>query len=140
MASMSWGRAPHRGLSFVPPGKREKEKGNALFKEGKYDAALVSYCAGLDAVRTDLTAHGTQMRLLLNLNCAAALLKLERPHEAIARSTDALALDARNIKGLMRRSKAHIGVSVSRDTYAAVLVTESRMIVFSWRPLDFCYF
>ena len=111
MASMQWGPEPKKGISFTLPGNREKEKGNVLFKEGKLAAALASYRSGLDAVRTDVTAHGIAARLALHLNCAAVLLKLERPHEAIESCTGALAIDARNFKALLRRAKAHVGVS-----------------------------
>ena len=112
---MQWGETPRKGVSFVPPGDREKNKGNELFKEHNFEAALVSYRNGLEAVRTDVSAHGVEMRLALHLNCAAALLKLERPHEALSACTSALAFDARNAKALLRRAKAHIGVSPRRD-------------------------
>ena len=49
-APASWGPDPKKGLSFVAPGDREKEKGNGLFKEGKYAAALAAYSNGLEAV------------------------------------------------------------------------------------------
>jgi hypothetical protein len=80
---MDWGPEPKKVVSFTPPGSREKEKGNALFKEGKFASALTSYRTGLDAVRADVTVHGVAARLALHLNCAAVLLKLERPFEAI---------------------------------------------------------
>lgn len=107
---MQWGKTSH-GISFVPPGDREKTKGNELFKQNDFQAALVSYRNGLDAVQKDLSAHGIEMRLALHLNCAAALLKLERPNEAVSACTSALVIDARNAKALLRRAKAHLGVS-----------------------------
>jgi tetratricopeptide (TPR) repeat protein len=122
MAAMSWGPEPARGISFVPPGDREKEKGNALFKEGNFEAALASYRRGLDAVRTDLTAHGIAARFALHLNCAAALLKLERPHDAITACTDAMAVDGRSMKAMLRRAKAYLGVSMPHSLVASAYV------------------
>ena len=107
---LSWGQEPAKGITFVAPGDREKEKGNALFKEGKFEAALISYRNGLEAVRKDVTAHGVSARLALHLNSAAALLKLERPRDAVQEATNALALDARNLKALLRRARAHVGL------------------------------
>jgi len=126
MDEMTWGPSPSSVTqTFVSPGSREKEKGNVLFNEGKFEAALTSYQNGLEALQRDVTRGGieeraapqhwsgaveTALRLALHLNIAAALLILERPHEALASCTDALALDARSLKALQRRAKAQIGM------------------------------
>ena len=98
----------HRSRSQLPPLPAERLARHAPLPS--FEAALKSYHLGLDAVRHDVTVHGVEMRLALHLNCAAALLKLERPHAALAACRDALALDARSAKALLRRAKAHIGV------------------------------
>ena len=102
----TWGAPPAKGISFSAAGVREKERGNALFSKNNFELALASYRAGLDAVHKDVSPAGAAVRLALYLNCAAALLKLERPHEASQAATDALVLDARNPKALLRRAKA----------------------------------
>lgn len=72
MAAMTWGPAPSKGVDFVPPGDREKDKGNALFKEGRFEAALNSYRNGLEAVHFDVTARGVAARLALHLNISGS--------------------------------------------------------------------
>ncbi len=40
--SLGWGHAPAKGVSFAPPGDREKSKGNELFKEGRCAIRIAS--------------------------------------------------------------------------------------------------
>ncbi len=80
-----------------------------------------------------MTAHGVEMRLALHLNCAATLLKLERPRAALAACKDALALDARNAKALLRRAKAHIGVGSTEGISSKRAVSCVRPRTAAWR-------
>ncbi|XP_072027379.1 RNA polymerase II-associated protein 3-like [Amphiura filiformis] len=77
----------------------EKDKGNALFKEGKYDQAVICYTAGMEAD----PSNG-----ILPANRAMALLKLKRYSEAEADCNKAISLDCTYVKAYSRRGAARI--------------------------------
>uniref|UniRef100_A0AAY4EGN6 RNA polymerase II-associated protein 3 n=1 Tax=Denticeps clupeoides TaxID=299321 RepID=A0AAY4EGN6_9TELE len=74
-----------------------KDRGNAYFKEGKYEAAVECYTKGMEA---DVT------NVLLPANRAMAYLKLQRYEEAEEDCTRAIALDATYSKAFARRGTA----------------------------------
>uniref|UniRef100_A0A673G520 RNA polymerase II associated protein 3 n=1 Tax=Sinocyclocheilus rhinocerous TaxID=307959 RepID=A0A673G520_9TELE len=75
----------------------EKEKGNAYFKEGEYEAAVECYSRGMQADGTNA---------LLPANRAMAYLRLHRFSEAEQDCSTALALDASYAKAFARRATA----------------------------------
>uniref|UniRef100_A0A8B9GXQ2 RNA polymerase II-associated protein 3 n=1 Tax=Astyanax mexicanus TaxID=7994 RepID=A0A8B9GXQ2_ASTMX len=75
----------------------QKDRGNAYFKEGKYEAAVESYTKGMEADATNA---------LLAANRAMAYLKLERYAEAEEDCSKAIALDSTYLKAFARRGTA----------------------------------
>ena len=76
--------------------ERERERGNALFKEGKLEAALDAYTASASHKPT-AAAHA---------NAALVLLRLHRAAEAEAQATRALQIESGHVKALHRRASA----------------------------------
>ncbi|GAA6100211.1 RNA polymerase II-associated protein 3 [Tachysurus ichikawai] len=79
----------------------QKDRGNAYFKEGKYEAAEECYTKGMEADATNV---------LLAANRAMAYLKLERYAEAEADCTKAIALDSTYSKAFARRGTARVAL------------------------------
>ncbi|XP_077565752.1 RNA polymerase II-associated protein 3 [Stigmatopora nigra] len=79
----------------------EKDRGNAYFKEGKYDAAVECYTRGVEADHTNV---------LLSANRAMAYLKLERFKEAEEDCTMAISLDNTYSKAFARRATARLAL------------------------------
>lgn len=79
----------------------QKDRGNAYFKEGKYEAAVECYAKGMDADATNV---------LLAANRAMAYLKLERYAEAEEDCTKAIALDNTYSKAFARRGTARVAL------------------------------
>ncbi|KAM9327425.1 RNA polymerase II-associated protein 3 isoform 2-T2 [Pholidichthys leucotaenia] len=75
----------------------QKDRGNAYFKEGKYEAAVECYTRGMEA---------DDMNVLLPANRAMAYLKLERFKEAENDCTKAIFLDCTYSKAFARRGTA----------------------------------
>ncbi|XP_072235220.1 RNA polymerase II-associated protein 3 [Leuresthes tenuis] len=74
-----------------------KDRGNAYFKEGKYEAAVEFYSKGMEA---------DSMNVLLPANRAMAFLKLEKYEEAEEDCTKAISMDNTYCKALARRGTA----------------------------------
>ncbi|XP_061124204.1 RNA polymerase II-associated protein 3 [Syngnathus typhle] len=79
----------------------QKDRGNAYFKEGKYDAAVECYSRGMEADRANV---------LLPANRAMAFLKLERFTEAEEDCTKAVSLDGTYSKAFARRATARVAL------------------------------
>ncbi|XP_057711114.1 RNA polymerase II-associated protein 3 isoform X2 [Corythoichthys intestinalis] len=79
----------------------QKDRGNAYFKEGKYEAAVECYSRGVEADRTNV---------LLPANRAMAYLKLERFKEAEEDCTTAISLDDTYSKAFARRATARVAL------------------------------
>ncbi|KAM6961969.1 RNA polymerase II-associated protein 3 [Tautogolabrus adspersus] len=75
----------------------QKDRGNAYFKEGKYEAAVECYTRGMEA---------DSMNVLLPANRAMAFLKLEKYKEAEEDCTKAISLDSTYCKAFARRGTA----------------------------------
>ncbi|XP_068442594.1 RNA polymerase II-associated protein 3 [Clinocottus analis] len=84
----------------------QKDRGNAYFKEGKYEAAVECYSRGMEV---------DSMNALLPANRAMAFLKLERYMEAEADCTDALCLDRTYSKAFARRGTARVALGKLED-------------------------
>ncbi|KAG7269656.1 hypothetical protein CRUP_019045 [Coryphaenoides rupestris] len=84
----------------------QKDRGNAYFKEGKYEAAVDCYTAGMEADATNA---------LLPANRAMAYLKLERYEEAEQDCGAALSLDSTYSKALARRGTARLALGRLRE-------------------------
>ncbi|XP_061663460.1 RNA polymerase II-associated protein 3 [Syngnathoides biaculeatus] len=84
----------------------QKDRGNAYFKEGKYDAAVECYSRGAEADCTNV---------LLPANRAMAFLKLERFKEAEEDCTVAISLDKTYSKAFARRGTARVGLGKLED-------------------------
>jgi FK506-binding protein 4/5 len=107
-----------------------KEKGNAAFKAGKWEAAIKKYKRALGCVEYD-TGFGAEaksgaadLKKAVNLNLAAAHLKLGAWKEAAAAADAVLAKDGSHAKALFRRAQARLGtqdfLDAERDARAAV--------------------
>lgn len=83
-----------------------KDRGNAYFKEGRYEAAVESYTRGMEADETNA---------LLPANRAMAFLKLNRFAEAEQDCSAALALDPSYTKAFARRATARAALGKGRD-------------------------
>ncbi|XP_077355023.1 RNA polymerase II-associated protein 3 [Festucalex cinctus] len=79
----------------------QKDRGNAYFKEGKYNAAVECYSRGMEADCTNV---------LLPANRAMAFLKLDRFKEAEEDCTKAVALDGTYSKAFARRATARVAL------------------------------
>ncbi|KAL1496149.1 hypothetical protein AB1Y20_014768 [Prymnesium parvum] len=111
-----------RALEGLLAARGLKEKGNALYQEGEYEKAAACYS---EAVEAD--AMGLLQPMLLG-NRAQARLQGGRPHECISDCDAALALDAENVKLLLRRAAAHVACKQlhrAREDYAKVLEIEA---------------
>ncbi|XP_044199190.1 RNA polymerase II-associated protein 3 isoform X1 [Thunnus albacares] len=79
----------------------QKDRGNAYFKEGKYEAAAECYSRGMEA---------DSMNVLLPANRAMAFLKLEKFKEAEEDCTKAISLDSSYSKAFARRATARVAL------------------------------
>ncbi|XP_071399490.1 RNA polymerase II-associated protein 3 [Centroberyx affinis] len=79
----------------------QKDRGNAYFKEGRYEAAAECYSRGKEADR---------LNALLPANRAMAFLKLERFQEAEADCSEAISLDRSYTKAFARRATARVAL------------------------------
>ncbi|XP_036432981.1 RNA polymerase II-associated protein 3 isoform X3 [Colossoma macropomum] len=96
----------------------QKDRGNAYFKEGKYEAAVECYTKGMEADTTNA---------LLAANRAMAYLKLERYAEAEEDCTKAIALDGTYTKAFARRGTARAALgrlSEAKEDFEQVLKLE----------------
>ncbi|XP_016101147.1 RNA polymerase II-associated protein 3 isoform X3 [Sinocyclocheilus grahami] len=84
----------------------QKDRGNAYFKEGKYEAAVECYSRGMEADGTNA---------LLPANRAMAYLKLHRFSDAEQDCSTALALDASYAKAFARRATARAARGRTRE-------------------------
>lgn len=84
----------------------QKDRGNAYFKEGKYEAAVECYSKGMEADGTNA---------LLPANRAMAYLKLHRYGEAEQDCSAAIALDATYTKAFARRATARAALGRIRE-------------------------
>ncbi|KAL6117001.1 rpap3 [Pungitius sinensis] len=79
----------------------QKDRGNAYFKEGKYEAAVECYSRGIEA---------DSMNVLLAANRAMAFLKLEKYNDAEEDCTKAISLDGTYSKAFSRRATARVAL------------------------------
>ncbi|XP_067247431.1 RNA polymerase II-associated protein 3 [Chanodichthys erythropterus] len=84
----------------------QKDRGNAYFKEGKYEAAVECYSKGMEADGTNA---------LLPANRAMAYLKLHKYSEAEQDCSAAVALDATYTKAFARRATARAALGRIRE-------------------------
>ncbi|XP_073722448.1 RNA polymerase II-associated protein 3 [Misgurnus anguillicaudatus] len=83
-----------------------KDRGNAYFKEGKYEAAVECYSKGIEADDTNA---------LLPANRAMAYLKLQRFNEAEQDCSAAVSLDVTYSKAFARRATARVSLGKIKD-------------------------
>ncbi|XP_062374403.1 RNA polymerase II-associated protein 3 [Sardina pilchardus] len=96
----------------------EKEKGNQLFKQGKYDEALECYTRGMDA-----DPHNP----ILPTNRAACFLRLKKYAVAESDCNLSIALDSKYIKAYARRGAARFALGnyhSALEDYETVLKLE----------------
>lgn len=96
----------------------QKDRGNAYFKEGKYEAAIECYSRGMEA---------DSMNVLLPANRAMAFLKLEKFKEAEEDCTKAISLDNTYSKAFARRATARVSLGKleeAKTDFQAVLKLE----------------
>ncbi|XP_028426529.1 RNA polymerase II-associated protein 3 [Perca flavescens] len=79
----------------------QKDRGNAYFKEGKYEAAVECYSRGMEA---------DSMNVLLPANRAMAFIKLEKYKEAEEDCAKAISLDSTYSKAFHRRATARVAL------------------------------
>ncbi|XP_036800661.1 RNA polymerase II-associated protein 3 isoform X4 [Oncorhynchus mykiss] len=96
----------------------QKDRGNAYFKEGKYEAAVEYYTKGMEADSTNV---------LLPANRAMAYLKLQRYKEAEEDCSKAIALDGTYSKAFARRGTARAALGLlkqAKEDFEEVLKLE----------------
>ncbi|XP_008314169.1 RNA polymerase II-associated protein 3 [Cynoglossus semilaevis] len=96
----------------------QKDRGNAYFKEGKYEAAVQCYSQGMEA---------DGLNVLLPANRAMAFLKLEKYKEAEEDCTKAIHLDSTYSKAFARRGTARVAlgkVEEAREDFQELLKLE----------------
>ncbi|XP_029597696.1 RNA polymerase II-associated protein 3 isoform X2 [Salmo trutta] len=96
----------------------QKDRGNAYFKEGKYEAAVEYYTKGMEADSTNI---------LLPANRAMAYLKLQRYKEAEEDCSKAIALDGTYSKAFARRGTARAALGLlkqAKEDFEEVLKLE----------------
>ncbi|XP_016370251.1 RNA polymerase II-associated protein 3-like [Sinocyclocheilus rhinocerous] len=96
----------------------QKDRGNAYFKEGEYEAAVECYSRGMQADGTNA---------LLPANRAMAYLRLHRFSEAEQDCSTALALDASYAKAFARRATARAArgrIREAKEDFEQVLKLE----------------
>ncbi|XP_023671049.1 RNA polymerase II-associated protein 3 [Paramormyrops kingsleyae] len=84
----------------------QKDRGNAYFKEGKYEAAVQCYTQGMEADGSNA---------LLPANRAMAYLRLDRYQEAEHDCSQAIALDSSYSKAFARRGTARAAMRKLRE-------------------------
>mmetsp|Transcript_21180 Transcript_21180/g.50184 ORF Transcript_21180/g.50184 Transcript_21180/m.50184 type:complete len:713 (-) Transcript_21180:293-2431(-) len=81
----------------------EKEGGNTAFKAGDYTEAVARYTAALA-----LAGARDAIRSTLHVNRATAYARMRQHTEAIADCTNAIALDAKSVKAILRRAACYM--------------------------------
>lgn len=90
--------------------QKHKAEGNEFFKKGELMDALAKYRSAimsLDDMADDQTDAAKEARKLINLNIATVTKKMEKWQEVIKATTNALELEAENVKALFFRGVAH---------------------------------
>jgi len=90
-----------------------KALGNEYFKKGDLKAAVGKYDKAylyLEEERATPTAEGTALLLSILSNRAMCNLKLEKFAAVVTDCSTVLSKDAKNVKALFRRAKAHMGL------------------------------
>ncbi|XP_014206075.1 AH receptor-interacting protein [Copidosoma floridanum] len=112
----SWQMTEDEKLKIIPV---YKEKGNALFRDKKYEAAANIYAQAIGIIEQLMLAEKpndtewlelNSMKLPLLLNFAQCKLINQEYYVVIEHCTTVLKYDPNNVKALYRRGKAHIGV------------------------------
>jgi len=107
----SWDMSPEEKVAAA---QKRKDDGNELFKVGRYKRAIKKYKKAmtfLDAeygMNDDQKATVKKLKVPLYLNLAASKLATKQYKEVIEDCNKALEIEANNVKGLIRRSKANI--------------------------------
>jgi len=96
--------APAKGLRHeIKAIVSQKDAGNDAFKRGDLAEAVRCYTAALA-----LAGERDIIRATLHVNRATAHARASQHDAAIADCTDALAVDARNVKAILRRAACHL--------------------------------
>mmetsp|Transcript_15974 Transcript_15974/g.65691 ORF Transcript_15974/g.65691 Transcript_15974/m.65691 type:complete len:568 (-) Transcript_15974:1980-3683(-) len=95
--------------------KKRKDRGNELFKEGRYDEALGHYDRAETCMTNCQTDLDVQQRTVVDniratclVNMAACYDKLGNIEEMLAHADKAVSLEPQNVKALFRRGTAHM--------------------------------
>lgn len=131
----SWQMTENEKLESIP---HLKEKGNALFREKKYDSASEIYAKAIGILEQLMLAEKpndeewlslNRMKIPLLLNYAQCKLLNKEYYSVIEHCTTVLKTEPDNIKALYRRGKAYIGAwdekNACRDLRKAVEIDPS---------------
>jgi hypothetical protein len=86
--------------------EEHKERGNALFAEGKYEESVVAYTAGIASCSAQ-GALSLRLRAVLFGNCSACLLATGRAEDALRHALAAISADPGYEKGWLRLGAAY---------------------------------
>eukprot|EP00884_Botryococcus_braunii_P011986 jgi/Botrbrau1/20789/Bobra.0156s0019.1 len=111
--------APH---SCVLQLQELKDRGNALFSQGEYQAAHELYNRALELAYSMDNSEGdiTNTKSILLSNRAAVLTQLQRYHDALTDANAAIHLRPTWDKGFFRRAVALFGIGKYADAFGAV--------------------
>lgn len=90
---------------------QEREKGNALFKEGKFPDSVTCYTEAIKRNPKDARNY---------TNRAASYLKLNAPSEALSDAEKAIELDPKSAKGYLRKANALLRMQKTTDAFLAL--------------------
>ncbi|KAL4229406.1 Mitochondrial import receptor subunit TOM70 [Mactra antiquata] len=124
-ASKSQGKTTEPDNKDTPLGQAQefKTNGNKLFKQGKYDEAIKCYTQALEVCPSEYT----QEISTFYANRAAAYEKLKNPKLVLENCTEAIKLNGKYTKALMRRANAAEQLSeleLSLEDVTAVCILE----------------
>lgn len=100
-ATLKADKAKRAKMGNLTPALAAKEQGNELYKNGKFPEAIEAYSRGMSLAKTD-----DEKIVLLN-NRAGCHFQDRNFRQCVSDCSEALAIDPKNVKALLRRGLAY---------------------------------
>jgi peptidylprolyl isomerase len=117
-------------LKIAPPSKKKEEaiaEANALcataadsFKAGDFQAAVDSYLAAQEAIKSKYGKEIDDLKLRLNRNLAVAYAKVANWRQALVHADKVLEKEAGDLRALHRKAEAHTALADFADARKAI--------------------